>query len=146
MKLHALAFRRIGALPYPEQILFTPASVNDLTLYKQAWSELENRTFFGDKIYNNKDFFSNIKNRFNSEMLTPIKAIKGMTNNLKFIDKAANELFSKAVSSVRQPIEALFGWLINKTEIQNASRVRSSKGLLVHIYGRITVAYLNLIF
>ena len=146
LKLHALAFRRIGTLPYPEQILFTPASVNDLTLYKQAWSELKNRTFFGDKIYNNKDFFANVKNAFNSQMLTPIKAIKGIPDRLKYIDKAANELFSKAVSTVRQPIEALFGWLINKTEIQNASRVRSLKGLLVHIYGRISVAYLNLIF
>ena len=48
-------------------------------------------------------------------MLTPLKSIKGMPNNLIFIDIVANELLLKAVSSVRQPIEVLFGWLINKT-------------------------------
>ncbi len=38
MKLHMLRFRRAAKLPHPEQILFTPASVNDTTVYKQAWS------------------------------------------------------------------------------------------------------------
>jgi hypothetical protein len=33
---------------------------------------------------------------------------------------------------IRQPIESLFNWIIDKTDIQNASKVRSSKGLLVH--------------
>lgn len=40
-----LGFRRIGKLPHPEQMLFTAASVNDLSLYKQAWSEIKNRVF-----------------------------------------------------------------------------------------------------
>lgn len=34
LKLHALGFRRIGKLPHPDRILFTLASVNDLSLYK----------------------------------------------------------------------------------------------------------------
>lgn len=52
LKLHLLGFRRIGKLPHPEQILFTPAPVNDVTVFKEAWSGIENRTFFwgGDKI------------------------------------------------------------------------------------------------
>ena len=36
LKLHLLGFRRVGKLPHPEQILFTPASVNDLTVFKEA--------------------------------------------------------------------------------------------------------------
>jgi hypothetical protein len=60
--------------------------------------------------------------------------------------KAADDLFSKAVSSVRQPIEAFFNWLIEKTDIQRASKVRSTKGLLVHVFGKIAAAFINLIF
>ena len=78
MKLHALGFCNPNKLPHPEQIIFTPASVNDLTLFKEAWSEKENRIFFGDKIYKSLDFFSTMKDEFNSEMLTPVKATKGM--------------------------------------------------------------------
>ena len=48
----------------------------------------------------------------NSIMLTPIKDIKGQPDELKQRDKAYNDLFSKAVSSVRKPIESLFNWLI----------------------------------
>ncbi len=146
LKLHALGFRRIGKLPHPEQILFTAASVNDLSLYKQAWSEIKDRVFFGDKIYNNKDFFAEMKAKSNSEMLTPVKGVKGMSETLKKFDRAANDLYSKAVSRIRQPIEALFNWLIEKSDIQKASKVRSTKGLLVHAYGRLAVAFITLIF
>ena len=59
VKLHALAFRRLNKIPFPEEIQITPASVNDLTVFKEAWSEKTNRNFFGDKIYNNDDFFLN---------------------------------------------------------------------------------------
>jgi len=57
MKLHALGFCNSTKLPHPEQIIFTAASVNDFTLFKEAWSEKENRTFFGDKIYNSILFY-----------------------------------------------------------------------------------------
>ena len=45
MKLHALGFCNPNKLPHPEEIIFTSASVNDLSLFKEAWSEKENRTF-----------------------------------------------------------------------------------------------------
>ena len=79
-------------------------------------------------------------------MLTPIKAVKNQAECIKQRDQAANDLFSTAVSRVRQPIESLFNWLIEKTDIQTASKVRSTKGLLVHVFGRIAAAYLFLIF
>jgi len=146
LKLHALAFRRIGKLPFPEQLQVTPASVNDLTVYKVAWAEITNRTFFGDKIYYNNAFFNEIAIKNNSIMLTPVKAIKGQTIQEKQRNKAADDLFSKAVSSVRQPIEALFNWLIEKTDIQKACKVRSTKGLMVHVFGKLAAAFINLIF
>ena len=146
LKLHALGFRRIGKLPHPEQILFTPASVNDLTLYKDVWSNISNRVFYGDKIYNDNAFFMDMKNDFNSEMLTPVKGVKGMSESVKQFKKAADDLFSTAVSRVRQPIESLFNWLIEKTDIQRASKVRSTKGLLVHVFGKLSAAFVELIF
>lgn len=79
-------------------------------------------------------------------MLTPIKGIKGQTEEEKQRDKAYADLFSTAVSSVREPIESLFNWLIEKTDIQRASKVRSTKGLLTFICERIAAAFIYLIF
>lgn len=145
-KLHALAFYRPGHLPFPESLIVTPASENDLNVQKQYWSNFYDRTFYGDKIYNDIDFFNRMTRSYNSRMMIPIKAVKGQALMISQIDKAANDLFSTAVSKIRQPIEALFNWLIEKTDIQRASKVRSSKGLVVHIFGRIAAAYIFLIF
>jgi hypothetical protein len=72
--------------------------------------------------------------------------VKGQSEAIKQRNKAADDLFSKAVSKVRQPIESLFNWLIVKTDIQRASKVRSTKGLLVHVFGKIAAAFIYLIF
>ena len=50
------------------------------------------------------------------------------------------------LSTERQPIEALFNWLIQKADIQMAGKVRSINGLYVHAYGRIATVYINLLF
>lgn len=144
LKLHLIGFRRIGKLPHPEQILFTPASVNDVTVFKEAWSGFENRTFWGDKIYFVNDLNEHIIKYQNSEILTPVKAVKGMEEVMKQRIKAANDLFSTAVSRVRQPIEAMFNRLIQKTDIQRASTVRSTKGLMIHAFGRLATAFITL--
>ncbi len=80
----------------------------------------------------------------NSEMLAPVKAVKGMPEVIKQRLKAADDLFSTAVSKVRQPIEAIFNWLIEKAGIQNASKVRSTRGLMVHAFGRLAAAFITL--
>ena len=144
MQLHLLGFRRIGKLPHPEQILFTPASVNDVTVFKEAWSGIVNRTFWGDKIYFVNELNEQMLKHQNSEMLTPVKAVKGMPEAIKQRIKAANDLFSTAVSKVRQPVEAIFNWLIEKADIQKASKVRSTKGLMVHAFGRLATAFITL--
>jgi hypothetical protein len=146
LKIHALAFHRPNHIPFPESIVITPASENDLNVHKQYWSEISNRNFFGDKIYNDSELQVNMKNLYNSEILTPVKAIKGQSLETRQRDKAANDLYSKAVSSVRQPIESLFNWLIENTDIQRASKVRSTNGLLVHVFGKIAAAFIFVIF
>jgi len=145
VKLHALAYRRLKHLPFPEQILVTPASENDLNVFKASWSNIENRRFYGDKIYHNEDYFYHLSTSQNAVMLTPVKGIKNQSEWEKQFDKAANDLYSKAVSKVRQPIEGIFSWLIEKTDFQRASKVRSTKGLIVHIFGKIAAAFIGLI-
>jgi hypothetical protein len=79
-------------------------------------------------------------------MLTPVKAVKGIPDVLRKFDRAANDLYSRAVSRIRQPIEDLSSWLIEKSDIQKASKVRSKKGVNLHVYGRLAVAFISLIF
>lgn len=140
LKLHFLNSFRKNKLPIPLSFVVTPASENDLNVFKQYWSQIHDSLFFGDKIYHNKHFFQNLYEEYNSVMYTPIKAIKGESIGFKQRNKAYNDLFSKAVSTIREPIEAFFSWLIQKTDIQRASKVRSTKGLLVHVFGRISAA------
>lgn len=147
LKLHALAFRRIGTIPFPESIIYTPAQDNDLTVFKQAWGDdLSNRIIYGDKIYSDFEYFNNQKKQSqNIEMLTPVKAIKGQSEQEKQRSKACNDLFSTAVSKVRQPIESFFNWLNERTNIQRAQKVRSTSGLLIHTMGKIAIAFIYLI-
>lgn len=79
-------------------------------------------------------------------MLTPVKSMKGQYEQDKQRNRAFNDLFSTAVSKVRQPIESFFNWLNEKTKIQRAQKVRSTSGLLVHTMGKIAIAFIYLIF
>jgi hypothetical protein len=137
-----LAFSTPNKIPFPEGIVLTPASENDLNVFKQEWGNISNRTCYGDKIYIDSKFFEDLALNFNSFMLTPVKAMKGQSEAIKQRNKAADDLFS----NVRQPIESLFNWLILKTDIQRASKVRSTKGLLVHVFVKIAAAFIYLIF
>jgi hypothetical protein len=101
-------------------------------------------TFWGDKIYFVNELNQYMVEHQNSEMLTPVKAVKGMPEVINQKLKAADDLFSTAVSKVRQPVEAIFKWLIEKADIQKASKVRSTKGLMVHAFGRLAAAFITL--
>lgn len=143
VKLHSLNHYNKGTLPHPESIVISKASENDLNVFKENWSEIYGKTFFGDKIYHNRDFFENLYIENQITMLTPIKGIKGKSEVLKQRDYAYDNLYSKAVSAIRQPIESFFNWINEKTQIQNASKVRSFKGLMVHIFGKLTACFLK---
>ena len=78
------------------------------------------KTIFADKINRDNPYWINEREVKNNELLTPIKAIKGATDEEKQRNKAADDLYSTAVSSVREPVEAFYSWLINKTNIQRA--------------------------
>ncbi len=78
-KLHALAYFRPGYLPFPESLIVTPASGNDLNILKKYRSNFYDRTFYGYKICNDTDSFKKIKESYNPGMLIPMKAIKGQS-------------------------------------------------------------------
>lgn len=146
VKVHILGFETAYQVPHPEYIIISKASEHDLSVLKESIASIENRIIFADKAYCDKAFGETISKEQNVQILTPIKATKGLCESLKNFDRAADEMYSKAISRTRQPIESLFHWIIEKTDIQRASKIRSANGLLVHIYGKIAAAFLKLIF
>ena len=82
----------------------------------------------------------------NIQMLTPIKLVKGESDCIRQREKAYRDLFGTAVSKVRQPVESFFNWLNEKTEIQDAQKVRSTEGLAIHMFGKMAATFIYLIF
>ncbi|WP_217646465.1 hypothetical protein [Nitrosomonas sp. Nm34] len=76
-----------------------------------------------------------IRRAQNLTVLTPVKKQKGQPHL-----KPQDQWLATAVSRVRQPIEALFAWIEEKTGIECASKVRSYNGLMVHVFGELAAA------
>ena len=147
LKIHALAFRREGTIPFPEMIILSSAEENDLTVLKREAADiLIKRKIFADKIYSDFSYWRNKQQEQGVTMLTPVKAIKGEAPVITQREKAGRDLFSTAVSKVRQPIESFFKGLNEKTNIKRAMKVRSTSGLLVNTMGKISNAFIYLIF
>lgn len=128
-------------------LILSSAEENDLTVLKrEATDSLENRTIFADKIYSDFPFWEQKYQEKGGAMLTPVKVIKGEHIDITQRMKAARDLFSTAVSKIRQPIESFFYWLNERTNIQRTIKVRSTPGLLVHTMGKIAISFIYLIF
>ena len=69
------------------------------------------------------------------KVISPIKKERGQKKL-----SPSRQTFSSAASKIRQPIESLFTWISKKTEIQNASCVRSARDLVSHIFRRFAAA------
>jgi Transposase DDE domain len=139
VKLHTIALRRTNQLPLPALLHLSRASQHDLSALRELDPALGNCFLFGDKAYADEETKAVLARR-GTHLVTPYKRKRNEP------ETNAPALWSRFVSSVRQPLESLFGWLIQRTEIQNASYVRSTKGLLVHCYGKLAVACLLLTF
>lgn len=145
-KLHSLNDSVAGGLPLPVYVELTAASEHDLTLMRPTLESLWGQTVIGDKIYADQPFNSRLEQTQQTSLLTPVKLIKGQCPRLREFDKAAHDLFSSWVSHFRQPIESFFNWLQEKTHIQNASKVRSANGLIVHVFGKLAAALASIVF
>lgn len=123
VKLHVVAFSRPGTLPVPELAGLSPGSANDLTVLRETLPVVSGGELVGDKAYVNRTLRAQMIKEQNLEIVTPIKKANGQTRL-----SAADRLYSELVSRIRQPIESLFGWIEEKTGIQAASKVRSTRG------------------
>ena len=134
VKLHMVALRRPHALPIPDVWSVTPASPNDITVLQELADELHHYHIIGDRAYPDEDLQHQFQEH-RGQLQTPIKRKRNQPP-LTLFQKAYNTLVSK----IRQPIESLMEWINDKTGIQSASRVRSLKGLLVHVCGKLSIA------
>lgn len=144
VKLHAIGFQQPGGLPVIEYLQITPASEHDLSAQRNILDQLKGRVVFGDKAFRDKKLDKAVRDN-GGDLLTPVVYQDNIQRALRKRNQAADDLYSLAVSSIRQPIESFFNWLIEKTDIQRAAKVRSANGLLVHIFGKIAAAYMVLV-
>lgn len=135
VKLHVLGCRQQGKMPVPTCIALTDAGMHDRKAFEQILPFLpdEMNQCYADKAYQIEN--KPLHQESNVEVLTPVKKAKGQ----KYLD-ADEQWLSTAISSVRQPIESFFNWIHEKTGIQMASKVRSTNGLMVHVFGRLAAA------
>ncbi len=136
LKLHVTCIVQPFELPMPEASWITAAGENDLTVARPVFGCMSNCKIYADKIYADRDLNIAMQANQNSIILTPVKKEK-----VQQILDAADDIYSYLVSKVRQPIESLFNWLIETTQIQYAQRVRSEKGLPVHVWGNLQQLY-----
>ncbi|SFJ08951.1 hypothetical protein SAMN05428978_11016 [Nitrosomonas sp. Nm34] len=134
MRVHIIGRRQPGSLPIPEYIGVTGASDHDGRIFDQIRPQLHNKELYGDKPYQQPDAEA-VRQAQNLTVLAPVKKQKGNS-----IFKPQDQWWSIVVARVRQPIEALFAWIEEKTGIECASKVRSYKELMVHVFGKLAAA------
>ena len=142
LKLHIFGLKRYKTLPFPVLIFASEASCHDLPIAKQVLDgyALDGLFLIGDKAYCDADWKAALADQ-NAQLLTSTKLKRGRPDPFP-----GGNTFDTAISSARQPIEAFFHWLHEKTGIQLASKVRSLKGLLLHLFARLAAALLCLSF
>jgi hypothetical protein len=138
VKLHLVARKRHRRLPVPETLALTSAAVHDLTAFQQRLAWPAEGALFGDKAYGDAETRRALAER-DVTLCTPEK------RPLRQPDWQPG-LWSRFVSAMRQPLESCFNWLIQRAGIQDASKVRSTDGLLVHCYGKLTACCCLLLF
>jgi hypothetical protein len=138
VRLHTIAQRRNGRLPLPAHIWLREGSCHDLRSVREQEVELPDSSLMGDKAYLDPAFQEQLAAQ-QTTLYAPRKKPKG--TELSTTEKYYNRLVSK----LRQPIESFFNWLIDMTDIQRAGTVRSTEGLMIHCFGKLTVAFYLLV-
>ena len=138
VKLHAIARRRSGQVPLPQQLWLREASCNDLRSVKEQEIKLPATTLFGDKAYADAAFAQELAAQ-GTVIRTPQKKLKGQELSLW------EKYYNRCVNRLRQPVESLFAWIQKKTGLHEAGTVRSDDALRIHCWGKLTVVYLILL-
>ena len=138
VKLHAIARRRSGQVPLPQQLWLREASCNDLRSVKEQEIELPTTTLFGDKAYADAAFAQTLAAQ-GTVLRTPQKKLKGQ--ELSKWEK----YYNRCVNRLRQPMEGFFGWIQKITQLHQAGTVRSDDALKIHCWGKLSFVYLILL-
>jgi len=140
VKMHVLARKQLERLPLPEILTMTKASAHDLPVLQGLVGKTSG-IIFADKAY--QDQLTEREWAENGVIIcTPDKKRK----NTEVYEVGKSGLWSRFVSAIRQPIESLFNWIIEKTDIQNGSKIRSGEGLQIHCYGKLAASLFILCF
>ena len=140
VRLHLIATKQTTSLPLPNQVWIKEGNVHDLVALKEVSHELPSGiNLFGDKAYADETFKTEL-NEQQIQLLTPFKKPKKAKLTVE------QKRYNKTISRFRQPIESFFKWLIDKTDINRASQVRSTEGLIIHCLGKLTFALFLLNF
>jgi len=134
-KLHILAQANHKSMPTPSTMQVSKASGHDRKIAEQLLEGVHNIRVFTDMALLDSQWQADMFAKNNVEILTPIKRAKGQKTLC-----SADKFLSRAVSSIKQAIESLNNWLIEKTNIQRASKVRSTDGLMVFLFARVAYA------
>ncbi|MEJ7710264.1 MAG: transposase [Pyrinomonadaceae bacterium] len=139
VRLHVIAQRRQGRLPLPAQVWLCEASHHDSKAFLEQQPKLPETSLFGDLAYPTPEIVAHLKEQ-QTRLITPHKKPKGaeLSDEQKY--------YNRLVRGIRQPVESLFNWIQEKTQIQKASKVRSTDALLIHCWGKLAVAFFLLVF
>jgi len=135
VKLHILAQCNFKAMPTPALMQISKASEHDRKIAESLLDGVHNIRVFADLALLDKEWQAEMLSHSNVEILTPVKRTKGQRRL-----EPADRWLSRAVSSVKQAIESLNNWLIEKTNIQRASKARSVAGLTAFVFARVACA------
>jgi hypothetical protein len=117
------------------------ASEHDNTVFKDSIApNCVNTKIYADSAYCDKATAPELLKLYNVTVCPIEKRKKGQIE-LFYDQKCQNT----GISRLRQPIEGYFNWLIEYTDIQTASKCRSTKGVLTHIYGKIAASLVFLL-
>ena len=142
LKLHHLGVCIPGTIPQPMQFELSAASANDNIVFKEQIAPFyRHLRVYGDKIFHDEAAAQFLWKHFHIQVLACNKRKKGQKHL-----HADQKFYNTMVSQIRQPIESFFNWIEQKTGIQNASKVRSTKGLLKHVFGRLAAILILLCF
>jgi len=137
VKLHVVGSLNLGSIPNPILFEITRANVHNLAVFKDFANYFSNFYMYSDKAYYDEGFKTDLKENQNLTLFTPVKKTKNNEYQSIFDQVKFTE-----ISRIRQRIESFFNFIKNKSKIQNASKIRSSAGLIVHIFGKIAACLL----
>jgi hypothetical protein len=136
LKLHLLAWVVPYHIPQPASIVLSPSADNDASVFYNQHLQMHSHcVVYADKIYDQPNNIKYAKSQYDVEVCPIRKDQKGQIYRDSF-----KSYLNTMISRVRQPIEAAFNWLIQHTDIQNASKCRSTKGTLLHIFAKMATA------